>query len=221
MERRLLYGPSMKKHVVRRGECISSIAFENGHFWRVVWEHPDNEGLRARRRSGHVLMEGDEVVVPDLRQKTIDVAAGQSHKFRRKGVPEKLRLRFGDDAFPRAGVPYTLTIDDQELRGALDAKGELSHYLSPSARHAELVLQPAGAPEEHYVLELRGLDPISAVSGIQGRLRNLGFYKGPIDGELSDATLRAMQDFQATRRLAQTSDVDDATRQALLDASGC
>lgn len=210
----------MRKHVVRRGECISSIAFESGHFWRVMWEHPENAPLRAKRQSGHVLMEGDEVTVPDLRQKAVEVAAGQSHQFRRKGVPEKLRLRFGDDEFPRAGVPYTLTIDGQELRGATDAKGELSHYLSPAARHAELVLQPEGAPEEHYELQLRTLDPITEIIGVQGRLRNLGFYKGPLDGTLGDATVRAMQDFQATRRLTQTPAPDDATRQALLDAHG-
>jgi hypothetical protein len=210
----------MRKHIVRRGECISSIAFESGHFWRVVWDHPDNAELRARRKSGHVLLEGDEVTVPALREKSVDVASGQSHKFRRKGVPEKLRLRFGDDEYPRAGVPYTLTIDGQELRGATDSKGELSHYLAPNARQAELVLQPEGAPEEHYVLELRGLDPVDEVTGLQGRLKNLGFYKGPLDGQLGDATVRAMQDFQASRRLSQTSEPDGATRQALLDAHG-
>ena len=211
----------MKKHVVKRGECISSIAFENGHFWQVLWEHPDNAELRQKRRSGHVLLEGDEVIVPDLRPKKLSVAAGQTHTFKRKGVPEKLRLRFGDDLHPRAGIPYTLTIDGEQLTGATDAKGELWHYLSPSARRAELVLQPADGPEELYELELRGLDPVTEISGVQSRLRNLHYYSGPVDGELGGDTVRAMREFQAARGLAETSEPDDATRQALLDANGC
>lgn len=210
----------MKKHIVKRGECISSIAFETGHFWQTLWEHPDNAELRALRKNGHVLMEGDEVVVPDLRPKVVAVATGKTHIFRRKGVPEKLRLRFGDDQFPRAGIPYVLILDGQEIRGATDDKGELWHYLSPSARSAELILQPDGAPEEHYSLELRGLDPITEISGLQGRLRNLSYYSGPIDGELTDATVRAMRDFQASRKLTLTSEPDDATRDALLEAHG-
>ncbi len=210
----------MKKHVVKRGECISSIAFENGHFWQVVWEHPDNAELRQRRKNGHVLMEGDEIAVPDLRHKELEAAAGKSHTFRRKGVPEKLRLRFGDDQFPRAGIPYVLTIDGEEHRGATDGKGELWHYLSPSARHAELILQPDGAPEEHYSLELRGLDPVTEISGLQARLRNLSHYRGPIDGQLDEATVRAMRDFQASRGLPLTTEPDDATRDALLETHG-
>lgn len=210
----------MKKHVVRRGECLSSIAFETGHFWRKVWDHPDNAGLREERESAHVLKAGDEVAVPPLEEKTVEVAAGQTHRFKRKGVPEQLRLRFGDDDFPRANVPYTLVIDGEEQTGATDGNGELCHWLSPSARRAELILQPKNAPEEHYPLELRGLDPVTEVTGLQGRLRNLHLYDGPIDGALGPATVKAMRDFQAKQGLAMTDAPDDATRKALLDVHG-
>jgi peptidoglycan hydrolase-like protein with peptidoglycan-binding domain len=136
-------------------------------------------------------------------------------------VPDKLRLRFGDDEYPRADIPYTLTIDGEELTGTTDAKGELWHYLSPNARHAELVLRPKDAPEEIYALELRGLDPVTEVSGVQGRLRNLHYYSGPVDGRLDAETVRAMRELQVARGIAETAEPDDATRQALLDAHGC
>src|SRR5258707_1254302 len=96
---------------VREGECLSSIAFEHGHFWSVLWDHPDNAALREKRGNPHVLQPGDRVVVPDLRQKEAPAATDQTHTFRRKGVPEKLRIRFGTVEHPRAGIPYTLTID--------------------------------------------------------------------------------------------------------------
>lgn len=210
-----------KSHTVRRDECVASIAFAAGHFWQTIWDHPDNAELREARKNPWVLREGDELQIPDLRRKQVAVPTNATHRFKRKGVPERLRLRFGAPPFPRRGVPYLLLIDGQRHEGILDDQGELSHVLAPNASRAELTLAPDDGPAEHYVLGLRGLDPIDTIPGVQMRLRNLQFYRGRVDGELGPETLAAMRAFQTSADLERTPELDDATRAALLAAHGC
>lgn len=208
------------KHTVKDGECLSSISHAYGHFWPTLWNHPENAELRALRGNPHVLRKGDEVHVPDLRVKEVEAQTGRRHVFRRKGVPEKLRLRFGTE-FPRAGVPYVLIIDGVRHEGHTDGKGEISHFLAPDARSAEITLLPEDGPEERYTLRLRDLDPVDTVRGLQLRLRNLGYYGGPIDDALGPETVEAMQGFQARSGIARTDAPDARTRDALVQAHGC
>ena len=77
-------------HVVKQGEGIESIAFANGWFPDALWNHPSNEELAKKRATGHVLLPGDVVHVPDLRPKSIEVPTGGRHRFQRKGVPLSL-----------------------------------------------------------------------------------------------------------------------------------
>lgn len=79
--------------VVEQGDCISSIADEHGFFWETLWNHPENSELKQQRKEPTILQEGDVVHVPDLTPKTEDCATEKSHKFKRKGVPAKLKLR--------------------------------------------------------------------------------------------------------------------------------
>lgn len=211
----------MKKHVVKRGECIASIAYENGFFWQDLWNHDVNSELREKRKDGYILMDGDIVFIPEKRVKKLNVQINKRHRFRVKGVPEQLRLRLGSDDFPRANLPYTLIIDGEEYQDRTDERGEISRFLAPNARKGELILRPADAPEEHYELALRGLDPVTEMTGIQARLRNLGFYSGPVNGEFDSDTLAAMQEFQSGINLERTEEPDDRFREELCKAHGC
>jgi hypothetical protein len=211
-----------KRHTVQAGECVASIAFENGHFWQTLWDHPDNAELREARKNPWILREGDELVVPDLRRKVVTCATDTPNVFKLEGVPEQLRLRFGSPDFPRRGVRYVLTIDGRDHGGELDDNGELCHFLTPNATRAELTLYPEGAESERYVLALRGLEPIDTPRGVQMRLRNLQFYRGELDGELGRPEfIAAMQAFQSSAGIEPTAELDDTTRSALLDAHGC
>ena len=87
---------SAKRHEVKAGDCVSSIAYQHGFAPETVWRHDENAPLRERRASMYVLMPGDVVVIPDRTAKTEICASGQRHVFRRVGVPEKLRIRFID-----------------------------------------------------------------------------------------------------------------------------
>ncbi|MEO6800582.1 MAG: peptidoglycan-binding domain-containing protein [Rhodanobacter sp.] len=80
-------------HVVGAGECISSIAQEHGHVWNTLWDHPANAALKSARGDPNVLLEGDQLTVPPLRVREESCAVDQRHRFVRKGVPAKFRLR--------------------------------------------------------------------------------------------------------------------------------
>ncbi len=210
-----------KTHVIAPGECLASVAYAHRHFWQTLWDHPDNAQLRELRGSPHVLYEGDEVFIPDPEPKTVEAAAEQRHVFRRKGVPEMLRLRFGSEDAPRRDVPYVLEIDGERHEGKTDGSGELRCVLMPDASRAVLTLMPEGEAEEEYVLGLRGLDPVETPSGLQMRLRNLHYFSDEVDGQLGPATIEAMRAFQAAQDLPLTDAPDDPTRRALHDAHGC
>ena len=82
----------MPNYTVKQGDCISSIAQKHGLFWDKVWNHPKNANLQERRKDPNVLSPGDVVFVPDKDEKEESGATEQRHRFKRKGVPEKLRI---------------------------------------------------------------------------------------------------------------------------------
>ena len=83
-----------KKHKVREGDCMNSIAFKYGFFPDTLWNHPDNSELRDLRKADNVLRPRDIVIVPDLEQREESCVAEQRHRFVRKGVPAVLRIVF-------------------------------------------------------------------------------------------------------------------------------
>src|SRR5689334_3839064 len=147
------------EHEAQQGDCISSIAFAHGFDPKAVWEHPRNAELRALRGCLNVLLPGDVVFVPDRQPKTVAVTTGRRHRFRRRGVPEVLRLQFLDaEGQARAGLPYTLSIGELQRQGKTGTDGVLAEPIPPDARLARLVI---GEGEEQQVFELRlgELDP--------------------------------------------------------------
>ena len=83
----------MPKHVVQEGDCISSMAESNGLFWKTVWDHPENADLKEKRQDPNILFPGDVVFIPELRLRLETKPVDGKHKFVRKGVPAKIRIR--------------------------------------------------------------------------------------------------------------------------------
>jgi len=61
------------------------------------------------------------------------------------------------------------------------------------------------------------------ITGIQARLKNLGYYGGDIDGVFGRETRAAVRQFQQTKMNRNDADgeIDIDTTSALLDHHGC
>ena len=70
-----------KTHVVKEGQCISSIALEYGHFAKTIWDDEANKQLKEDRGNGSVLLRGDELTIPDLRIPEETCALEQVHEY--------------------------------------------------------------------------------------------------------------------------------------------
>jgi hypothetical protein len=207
-------------YVVKQGDCIESIAFNSGHFWKTLWDHPDNQQLRAVRKNPNVLLAGDKVLVPDIRIKQETGATQQRYRFRRKGVPAKLVMIFKDENDqPRADVPYVLEIDGTMSSGQTDAQGAIKVSIPPNASRGKLVLV-TGDGEEQYELNLGHIDPVEEISGAKQRLSALGFAVGEADCVWGPASRAAISDFQAKHSLNVTGEPDQATREKLVQQYG-
>lgn len=198
---------------------MASIGAQTGFFWQTLWDLPDNADLKNLRKDPNVLMQGDQVVIPDLRKKQESRSDGARYKFKKKGVPEKLRIKLLDaDKKPRANMAYTLYIDGVPQTGTTSATGEINVSIPPDAQQGKLVLD--ADKDNPYFLNLGHLNPTSTVSGAKSRLANLGYYSGPLDENWDDSATAAMNSFQKDNNLPVTNELDDATRSKLQDKHG-
>jgi len=193
----------MKTLQVRPGDCFTSIAFQNGFFWQTLWDHPDNKALRDARKDPFTLVPGvDSVVVPDPRQRDEACQTAKVHTFRRRGVPARLKIRLlHHDGTPRANEEYFLEVNGELVADdkRADGEGHVEVFIPNDARSARLYLDGG---EEIVDLALGRLEPPTTLRGVQARLLNLGFYRGPIDGEDSAALADAMARFCHAEGLA-------------------
>lgn len=77
-----------------QGDCIDSIALRFGFFPDTLWDHGSNSELKRLRKDPNVLFPGDKLFIPDIQIREVDKPVEKKHKFRRKGIPAKLHLRF-------------------------------------------------------------------------------------------------------------------------------
>ncbi len=208
----------MPDHVVKQGECLSSIAESYGLYWKHVWTLAQNLELRTKRKNPNVLFPGDIVVVPERELRIEDRQVDQRHKFIKKGEPVKLKIRLLAAGKAIANENYLLQIGGQNLQGSTDASGLLEQAIPHDATEGTLVL---GKERLQFPLEIGHLDPFNEISGVQARLNNLGYHCGAVDGILGPLTRSALQTFQETYQLKQTSQPDSATCEKLRSLHGC
>jgi hypothetical protein len=207
-----------RRHEVQAGECIASIAFAYGFHPETIWEDGGNAALREQRGgSGYVLEPGDVLMIPDRTAKTSSRTTGRRHRFRRRGVPERLRLQLLADDEPRANLDYTITIDGSPHSGKTDAGGHLMEWIPPNASRASLDLGGG----ETFALDLGHLLPVITPAGLRARLRNLGYLGDEVDPDAEAALLAlALRSFQAAHALPESGTPDDATRATLVEVHG-
>jgi hypothetical protein len=208
----------MSTHKAKQGECLVTIAAQYGWLPQSLWDQPENAKLKEQRKDMHCLLPGDAVVVPTRRPRDEAVATDGVGRFQLAVVQPKLRVRLLADEEPRGGEAYKLEYDDgQVLEGSTDGDGWVDQPVPVAVRTAVLVLKDG---VEQYELAVGGLDPADTASGAQGRLANLGYYFGKVDGKAGPVTQAALRRFQQSKGLEATGELDEATAEALRGAYG-
>jgi N-acetylmuramoyl-L-alanine amidase len=178
------------QHTVNQGEQLSSIAERYGFSdYRTVWDHPDNAVLKQLRKSPHVLLPGDVIAIPDRTDKKVAVETGKLHVFLLDAAPVRLRLRVQDYwGDPMASTDCMLTVEGSTFELVTDGDGYLDQEIPASAERATLTVG-----ELELDLRIGHLDPVDAMTGLQARLNNLGYYTGefPESGDELDEELLA------------------------------
>ena len=208
-------------HIVEQGECLSSIGAAYKMDWHKIWNDSHNADLKSVRKNPNVLFPGDEVFIPDNDLREESCATERVHKFVLKAPSETLRIRLLDEFDrPRKQITYELVIGGHKgvrKQGTTDDNGELQEDISPLATQGRLFI---GNEREEVVLCIGSLDPVTEITGIQGRLSNLGYNPGPIDGILGSRTREAISDFQDSYELDVTGEPNDATGDKLRELHG-
>lgn len=207
----------MAKLSIRQGDCLTSIALARGFDPQTLWDHPGNAELKELRHKPSALLPGDQLEVPPLEEREEGVATGSVGRFKLTVGPVKLRIRLTRHAEPRADEAYELIFEEQTIAGTTDGDGWIDQPIPAAATRATLSLMDG---EETYELRLGHLDPHDSPSGIQQRLRSLGFYFGEVDEDVGPQTQAALRRFQTKQGLDVTGEADDATVNALRDAHG-
>ncbi|MCX6606649.1 MAG: peptidoglycan-binding domain-containing protein [Acidobacteria bacterium] len=204
-----------RHHEVAQGETTVQLALEAGHYWSTVWQHSSNAQLRQLRKHHNVLLPGDVLFIPAIRVREVSKATDQTHKFVRKGIPEKFNLQFLDyDNKPLADAPYVLTLDGTATTGNLDGDGWLRVFVRPDICSGRIEVGEHGSLAA-CDLNFGHLDPLATMTGVQARLRNLGLYDGPIDGEVNDLLKEAVRAFRLAEELPEGDEINDELRQRL------
>jgi N-acetylmuramoyl-L-alanine amidase len=202
----------MANHVVEQGDCLSSIAEQYGFFWSTLWNHADNSDLKQLRKDPNALLEGDVVVIPDKTAKEESCATEQKHKFKRKGVPAKMKIRMMLDDEPRKNEPYKLCIDGKWTEGKTDGDGYIEADIPADAKQGELRLG-SGKDVDIFQLGFGTLDPQDSESGAEDRLLGLGY-------DLSAGVEEALKAFQTNEKLTVNGELDETTQTKLKEKYG-
>jgi hypothetical protein len=218
-------------HEVQSGEWIGSIAREYDITPEMILDYGRNQELISHR-DPNILFPGDIVYIPPLRDKSIDKATDQKHRFALDRFREHFEVTIKDSSGkPYDNIEYRLTIDGREFSGVTDASGKI--------RIEELVLSDHSSgklelPDIYMVfpISLGLLNPLKkhdndvtptyddGLSGAIMRLKNLGYFEGSVhlddtntdDEDIADA-IRLYQFFKMKLPFEQiTGLLDDKTR---------
>ena len=207
-------------HVVRAGECMSSLAAQKGLLVAQIFEHPANAQLSTVRGDPNILLPGDRVTIPQFALREVDRSTEQRNKFVLVGEPVFLRMQVMDRDQPLGGQPFTLVVGGVTIEDITQPDGTIEAQIPPDATSG--VLKVGTGPDTIQMkLKLGALSPVASAKGVQQRLQNLGFDCGPIDGIVGPRTRAAVRNFQEKVGLPPDGIIGPETREMLREKHGC
>jgi len=210
-------------YTVRQGDYLSKIAHEHGFAdWRIIYDHPENEAFRELRPEPNLICPGDRLFIPDRDEKQIDCATGKQHRFTVRLGYNHLHVILKDaHGEPIRSTDYELTVGDRVIPGTTDGDGALRHEkLPPDIEQAMLAIGGRTLTLMIGHLDPQGSTDDDGISGVQGRLRNLGYYAGAIDGILGPLTREAIRAFKVDHDLGDDDKLTTAVKDKLRDVYG-
>lgn len=195
----------MAKHTIRQGEHLAMLAKQN-HLssWRAIYDAPENQEIRSQRPDPNVLEPGDEWFIPEVESKQVDCATDQCHRFRTSASELRLRIVVCDHCGePLGNKRFEIAIgeggEEQKIEGQTDGEGLVDQPIPAELQRVRLSVwndPDAAEPWKTWQLKVGSLNPVEDITGYQARLKNLGYYKGAIDGESGPQTEAALRAFQ-------------------------
>ncbi len=182
-----------------------------------------NGELKEVRKDPDMLQAGDILMVPDEPKKELDLKAEQENNFVATVPKIAVSLAVTDDEEPLADEAYVVEgLGDDEER-TTDADGFVSFEAPVHVREVTVKFVNVDLA---FRVGIGELDPIDTDAGVRMRLTQLGFYGPKLAGAdryvaKSDAQLAAaIAAFQGAQGLDVTGEMDDATRDKLLEVHG-
>jgi len=173
------------EHVVQQGENLSKISRDYGlpSYRALVRANPD---FASGKRDPNLIYPGETIMVPVDDELAFELKTDRWHRFLAHRDHAMLDLVIEDRT--HAPVPfarYELEVSCEQspavqVSGRTGLEGELRQVLPPDATTGQLKvwLFESGEQEEvvEYELALHHLDPPDTLTGVQARLKNLGYY---------------------------------------------
>jgi hypothetical protein len=202
----------MPVHVIEPGDSIAELAEIHGLFAQTIWDDPRNSALRTKRERYDALAVGDVLFIPERRERVEEVAVDARYRFKRRGIPAKVRLHICVSGASQAKTAYSVQVDGRSITGQTDANGVAEFFVPAAARRAILELDTGLA----FTLVLGGLRPGNTVPGIRQRIENEGIVC-PAHDDIEHPDWRFTL-FELQRRLGLpvTARLDRETWQALM-----
>ena len=204
-------------HVVRSGECLSTIAAHYGfRDFHTIYDHADNKALKKKRPNPNLIHPGDKVAIPDVDERTEEIATGKSHRFKIVVPKKKIALRLLDEAGkPIKNAPWLLTVGSDAWTGDTDGDGKVETAVPVRANYAEL--ECGGRV---YRLHIGALNPLRDAEGPSGAAARLGNH-GIEPGDEGDQFHHAVAVIELLHDVEVSGGVDDATVSKLEEKHAC
>jgi N-acetylmuramoyl-L-alanine amidase len=206
-----------KDYIVQQGESVATIALAHGFLPDTLWDLTENAELKKLRQDMNVLLPGDVLKIPELRVREENRGTDSKHRFLRKGVPARFRVRILDEGQPVANIAYQMWVDNAQKTGQTDADGWVEQLIPPNASRIELRME---GEKEPYLFLLSHLDPLETPSGIKARLKNLGYHISTVDSNLDEESQAAVQLFQQRNDLEPNGEISQAFLDKLKQVHG-
>jgi N-acetylmuramoyl-L-alanine amidase len=213
----------MADYTIRQGDTLARIAAAHQlASWKKIYQHPNNADFRQKRPNPDLIYPGDLIYVPDREDRHESGDTDRRHSYVYKKPKQVLRIAAEDmDGKRLRDQRYQLWIDGELSMGTTDGDGAIEKEISVLSAQGKLRIG-----DYQWELDIGHLNPMDentpdqGLSGAQGRLLNLGYPVGPVDGIYGPKTQTALRYFQADEHLPETGQLDSATRAKLIAVHG-